>query len=211
MKKILIAAVAAIVLASCGTTGPAAKAPTKKTFEIIEHKGSLIGKDTPNWVGLEQNEIQALPEYKDVYVFLFEERGASLDGVKIWANKFSARSELAGIIKTRVQDKFAGAAAGDKDKLETYFENISKSVADGDYSGAKKEADWWVKAQYYDLKTNQLKDEEVYTYFLLYTIDKKILDKQIAKAIDGAEANKPKTEEEKTARSRVREALAEGF
>lgn len=63
--------------------------------------------------------------------------------------------------------------------------------------------------RYFDADGNP--DGDDYTYLVLYSISKKTLDKLIQNAISGADEDKPKTEEERTVRQRVKEALSEGL
>jgi exoribonuclease II len=114
-------------------------------------------------------------------------------------------SEIADTVSTRVQSKFAGAAAGDKDALETYLEAVVKSMSNASYSGARKKAEYWWQIR----KTTPAGAlEDTYEYHLLVVVPKDVLDKQIQMALAQAGTTvKPKNEEEKTARDRVKKAF----
>ena len=113
------------------------------------------------------------------------------------------------MVKTRVESKAAAAAAGDKDKIDGYLEDIVKTVTDTRLAGFKKESDYWVQMRYFDAEGKPVGDD--FTYLVLYSISKKTLDRLINDALNGADETKPKTEEEKTVRERVREALKKGI
>ena len=202
-----------LVLAGCAsspdmaTQAPEVVAPT---YKIVDHKNMVFGTNAPEWCLKEAFELEQEKDYKGKYVFKFDQSGKDLEGVKLWANGFNAQSQIAKLVNTRVQDKFVGAAAGDKDMLETYMEEVVKILAEARFSGYRQEGDFWALLQYYDTKGKP--DRQEYHYYILYTIDKELLDTQIQKYVDGVDqSDKPKTEEEKTARERVKEAFSDGI
>jgi hypothetical protein len=142
-----------------------------------------------------------------VYLFKFMETGNSVDGLTIWARGFSASSEIARLVSTRVQDKFVGAAAGDKDKLETYLEEVVKSVSEAQYSGAAKVASYWWQIQRADASGNLVQPFE---YYLLYGVPKDQIDQAIKRALAAAD-EKPASPDEQTARDRVKAAMEGGL
>jgi len=126
--------------------------------------------------------------------------------VKLW-QKFQLASQIADTVSTRVQSKFAGAAAGDKDALETYMEAVVKSMSNATYSGARKKAEYWWQIR---KSTPAGGLEDTYEYHLLVVVPKDVLDKQIQMALAEAGMSvKPKNEEEKSARDRVKKAFDE--
>ena len=214
IKIMFLAAVAVIALAGCanklkplGTVSSKIKKP-----EMLDHKNLKWDKPVPGWVAEEPNVIEKTSDYKgkDVYLFKFESpRSKSLEGAELWTRDFSVPSEMARMVKVKVESKAAAAAAGDKDKVEGYLEDIVKTVTSTKLSGFKKETDYWIQMRYFDADGNPTGDD--YTYIVLYSISKKTLDKLIQNAISGADEDKPKSEEEKAVRQRVKEALSEGL
>jgi hypothetical protein len=222
MKKLLMGAgaIALVAFAFACAGGPKA-APEKPKGEIkvepqvyppkvIEHKNTAFGGDVPDWVFLEQDELEKLPEYDGVYVFKFDQTGKDLEGVKAWTRSFTAATEVARMVSTRVMNKFAGAQVGDKDMVETYMEEVAKVLALAEYAGARKKADFWVHLQTFTDEGQ--KDQQVYRYLLLYTVPREQIDAAIQRALDAqSQKAKPKTEEEQTARDRVKELFSEGL
>jgi hypothetical protein len=212
MKRILYAAIAlaaaALFVVSCATTPPIEKPEMSK-----ENRPQVIddqyhgARPTPDWIFLEPAEIEKAGTYKDVYLFKFMETGQSVDGLALWARGFSAASEIARLVSTRVQDKFVGAAAGDKDKLETYMEEVVKSVSEAQYSGATKAASYWWTIQKADASGNLTQANE---YYLLYSVPKDQIDQAIKRAIAAAD-QKPASPDEQTARDRVKAAMEGGL
>jgi hypothetical protein len=184
-------------------------APILKRPDILDHKNYKWGRDVPDWVTMDAVEVEQLEKYEDSYVFKFESpRAQSLQGAELWTKNFTAASQIAQIVQNRVQTKFAGAAAGDIDMLETYMEQVVQSFSDAQFSGYTPEDDYWVQMRYYDEEGEV--DEEAYTYVVIYTIEKDVLDEMVQNALENA-GEEPDTEEEKSARDRVQEAFAEGL
>ena len=209
MKRFAIFApvIAALLAASCASAPPKVEKPkmTKEnTVEIIDdmyHKT----REVPDWIFLDASEINKSSEYKDFYVFKSSQTGKDIDGLKLWVRGFLVSSDMARVVSTRVKDTFTGAAAGDKDKLESYMEEVVKSVSESQFSGARAKMEYWWQIR----KANADGSiADTYEYHVLYTIDKKQVDDAIRRALDEA-ANrvKPVTKDEQTARDRVKKAM----
>lgn len=207
----LIAAVTlAFVLAGCASEPEPAPEPTPvdlaqaPSFRIIEHKNSTLGGDVPDWTTMDVGALEDDPRFEGRFVFRFEETGGNLQGVKAIADNMRAPSELARLISTRVEQVFAGAEVGDQDFVETYFENVVKTVSETEVNGFRKYGDFWVLKEYYD--ANGAATEREYAYYTLYTIEEEIVSELVGRAIEGVE---PTTEEEVSAQQRVRDILDE--
>jgi hypothetical protein len=163
--------------------------------KVIEHKLTALGGDVPEWVFQYANgeDFEGMREYRDDYVFIFEQTGKDLEGVKAWTRSFSAATEVARMVSTRVMNKFAGAQVGDKDMVETYMEEVAKILAVAEYANGKP-------------------TEKIYTYFLFYTVPREQIDAAIQRSLDAqSNKDKPKTEEEQVARDRVKELFSDGL
>jgi len=219
MKKITFlcasAAASALVLASCASAPaapPASKMPAAKeaTIEVIDDQ--FHEKKYPDWVkmtsnpsDIEESDAILKSDKGKVYVFVTSLTGKDLNGVQTWAKNFNMASDIAAAISTRVQSTFAGAAAGDRDKLEGYMEQVVKTMSSATYSGARRKSDYWARIRE---TTPDGKVSDYYEYWLLVTIPKDVLDQQIKAAMGAADAAaKPKTAEEQTARDRVKKAF----
>ncbi len=184
----LIAALMVIVvLAGCNTSGKAApgiKLETTAKVETIEHKGSALGvKDIPPWLStfIQRNgtrSVEALPDYKGKYVIIGQANGAGLQQVETWAKNFDAQQQIGATIETRVASVFKAhenlLPGGDDAKRK--YDNAINTLVRATYTGAKQEADWWLHQKI----TEKGKEPETrYTSYVLYTIDRSILDQQI--------------------------------
>ena len=178
--------------------------------ELLDHKNFKFGREVPDWVALEASEIEARELYPSSYAFKFESpRAQDLQGAQIWTRNFIATSELAQIVRDRVEVKFAGAVAGDIDLVESYLEQVVQRVSETEFSGYRPVSDYWLQLRYYSADGSV--EEDAYTYIVLYTIPKAILDGLIQQSLEGADAEQPASEEERSARALVREAFEEGL
>ncbi len=184
------------------TQGAAMEAPS---FKIIENQNSALGGEIPFWVTQDTGALEQDQRFKDNYVFKIEENGQSLTGVKTLANNLDAPSEIGRLVNTRVQQKFGGAQVGDDKAVETYFENVVKTLANATISGFRKYGEFWVLKQYYD---NGSLGKKEYTYYVLYTIARSKVDSLIQDAI--AET-KPQNDAQTTAKERVKQIFDGGL
>jgi len=173
---------------------------------IVDHKTKDFGGNVPRWVTKTPLQLQKEDMYQDYYVFIEDQMGKDLDGVKIWATNFSVNANIARMVANRVETRFAGAAVGDKDMVETYMENVVKSVSAASFSRVVIEDEFWIKRQ------NKTNGEIQYRYLFLVTVPKSEIDAAIQRAFEEAsDQSKPKTEEEEVARERVKDIFEEGF
>ena len=206
MKKAVVLLGAAALVVSC-----ASQPKVEKPVVTQEGKVQVIddiyhlSRETPDWIFLEPAEIEKASEYRDLYVFKGVSTGKDINGLQLWVKGFIVSADLARFVSVRVQDKFVGAAAGDIDKLETYMEDVVKSVSEAQYSGARivKQYWWQIRKARADGGI-----DDIYEYYVLYTVDKKQIDAAIRRAIEQNDAKaKAKTEDEQTARDRVKKIM----
>ncbi len=212
---VVVLAIVGLVLVGCAgkKEAPAPKGELKVEPQVyppkvIEHKTSSFGGNPPDWVFATQEDLEKSDKFKGQYVFIFDEKGENLDGLKAWTRSFAAASEVARMVSTRVKNKFAGAQVGDKDMVETYMEEVVQVLAEAQYSGAKKVDDFWVLQQTF---TDEGKpDKKEYRYLLLYAVPREQIDEAIKRALEEqAGKSKPKTQEEQKARERVQQIFEE--
>ncbi len=183
--------------------------PIVKQPDILDHKNYKFGREIPDWVFMEGFEIEQLREYRDFYVFKFESpRAQSLQGAQMWARNFQAAAELAQTIRNRVEVKFAGSAAGDLDRVDEYLEEVVNSLSTAQFSGYRPEADYWLKLRYYDAEGDVA--EEAYTYYVMYTIPREVLDRTVMRALEEAD-DETVSDEERRVRNRVKDAFENGL
>lgn len=213
MKKILAMTAVAVMFASCGgSTPPPANDPVtnpsvQELEVVITYQDKDLGVPIPAWVRTSELDLQNSPDYKDFYVFKFMEEGQDLRGTQLAAEKLQAAPAVASQINQRVQAKFVGAEVGDRNLMETYMENVVKSLSDAQIAGLRTQ-NFWTKVRVTS-PDGQVKD--VYRVRTLATIPRQTLDTLIKRALDGTERERPLTEGQRAARARVRQAIEEGF
>ncbi len=209
---------AAVVVMLAALAGGCASTPDPsdeavQPFVVLEHRGSSRGVDAPEWVRVSlegASAVEAMDEFEGKYAVIVEETGEDLRGVEMWAQNFSAPSQIAQRVSTRVEQRFAGAAAGEVDEIDTYMENVVKTLSDAQFSGFSLAGEWWVKYRWYE-EDRETVDRDEYRYVVLYTIDRDVLDRQVDNAISAVEAEmqEPQTDNERTVRDHVRRSLEE--
>jgi len=215
MKRLIVLAITALLIGAffvgCvsqqkgdNTAKPTLAPPPPP--QIIEHKTSDFGGQPPKWVEKTALELEKEKEYDQFYVFIIDESGKNLDGLKTYAKNFVAADAVAKMVSVRVESKFVGAAAGDKDMLETYMENVVKTVSKANFSGLRVNDEFWVKKRYFNQDGSV--DKEEYRYLFLITVPRKAIDDAVK---NGFDAVKPETKEEKAAVDRVKDAWGTGL
>jgi hypothetical protein len=223
MKRVLISVLALAALAFAACSGGPKNAPVEapgyveqtNTYTVLDHKAKAVGGDVPDWVTLYIDRgiagVEALDAFKDKYVFVGEDTGTNLNALRQWSTGFTVAQEMGRMVSTRVQAKFVGAAAGSPDaEYGRYFEDVVKNVSDATFSGARKENDFWLLKRYFRADGKTV-DRETYDFYVLVTIDKADLEKQINDLLNGVARDAPLTQEQQTAVDRVKEAFYEGF
>ena len=201
----VVAAIA--IIAGCASAPDTEPAEIQEaSFRIVEHKNSTLGGNIPDWTSMAVGQLEDDERFDGRFVFRFEETGGDLTGVRNIADNMNAPSEVARLISTRVDQVFAGAQVGDQDFVETYFENVVRTLASAEINGLRKYDDFWVLKEY--VNANGSSGDREYAYYTLYTIEESIVDELVERAIDNLDAE---TEEEVTARDRVRQILDGGL
>ncbi|MBN1523397.1 MAG: hypothetical protein JW904_02835 [Spirochaetales bacterium] len=209
MKRIIVVSlVAAAMLFSACASNPKPKdpniGPTDKnapqTSEIINHQYRGLS-NVPDWVLLDQGDIEKMSDFKGFMVYKDTFSGQDLNGVKIMAQDFAIDSQIARNVSVRIQSKFAGAMVGTVDGADSYFEKIVKSLAEARIGGIRKHADYWLLRRY----TNPDKTvKDVYEYYILTKVPEEEVQKAVARAFN---ENPPKSENEIRARDKVKEIM----
>ena len=190
---VLLAVSAAMgIFLSCASTGDGAKAErieldSKGKVVTLDHKGTGLGIDKlPQWLAEYMDRgvrgVEDLTDYQGKYCIVAFEQGTELQSVLTWTNNFNAQQQIAEQISTSVASVFKAneSKVPGNDDSQRKYSNAIKTLVSASYSGARQEGDWWVKQRISEGRN----DETRYTAYVLYSIDRKILDKQIADAIN---------------------------
>jgi hypothetical protein len=178
---------------------------------ILRHKGSELGiNELPSWVSAYMNKsiagVQAMPEYKDYYAVIGTERGVNLQFVLTWADNFSAQQQIGAILRTTVASTFEAVAKGlaqsaggansasssgtGSGSYQQAINNSINTLVAATYSGARREADYWVLQRAYD-PDQPSKYSDEYIAFVLYIIPKDLLNQQVITHLQGNAVQDP--------------------
>ena len=167
---------------------PGIKLESTAKVETVEHKGTALGIDTvPQWLSefIQRNGTRAvedLPDFKGKYVIIGQANGSGLQQVETWAKNFDAQQQIGATIRTRVASVFKAHEnlLPDEEDSKRKYDNAINTLVQATYTGAQQISDWWIHQKV----TEKGKDPETrYTSYVLYTIDKKILDQQISNEV----------------------------
>ena len=198
--KILLGAV---IIASIIAAAGCASKPKVRIVEL-ENKGTMTSTKTPVWVtdyvekGI--SKVQAQSEFKNKYAVVGEESGVNRQFVVAWADNFSAQQRIGAMLRTNIASEYQArvkgkaqstggatpAVAGESTGIyQQEIDSVINSVVNVSYSGAQREADWWSLRRRYD---PDVKDAytDAYTAYVLYSIPKAELNRQIAQALETA-------------------------
>jgi hypothetical protein len=164
----------------------------------IETKGTATGNPTPEWfkIYLDQgvSGLQAMPQYSDKYCIVGEANGTNRSFVLSWADQASAQQRIGALLRTNVASRYSAAvtasslSTGSPEEASGQFsqeiDNIVNTLVNVSYSGAQREADWWVLRERHDTINNTYSEE--YIAFVLYTVPRTELNRQIAFALENS-------------------------
>lgn len=195
-KAVMMIALA-IIISACATT--------KVKVVELENKGTSMNVPTPEWIKLYTAggimKVQALSQFKGKYCIIGEESGTNKKFVLAWADEFSAQQRIGAMLRTQIDSLYHAKVDGDdkstggpnstistgegSGKYDQEIKNTINTVVSITYSGAQRDSDWWSLRRRYDLDQKDVFSDE-YTAYVMYTIPRKILDDQVAKALESA-------------------------
>jgi len=201
MKIVKKALAALTVITIVALVGCASK-PKVKVVEM-ENKGTSMNIKTPDWIKTyTANGISAVQaQYKDKYCIIGEESGVNKQFVLTWADNFSAQQRIGAMLRTNIESEYQARVKGlatstgganattsqaaSTGELNNQINSVINALVNVSYSGAQREADWWSLRRRYD-PDNKGEFTDEYTAYVLYTIPKKELNTQVAKAMTTA-------------------------
>jgi hypothetical protein len=196
--KVILAALAVMAALVSGCAG----GPVVRTEEQ-DNKGNAVGVSTPDWIKLYVasgvTAVQAQPQFKDKYCIVGEESSTNRQFALAWADNFSAQQRIGAMLRTTIASKYEAAvtgssqstggansttaAGGNSAEYKQQIDNAINAVVNVSYSGAQRDSDWWVLMRRYDPDQKGVFSDE-YTAYVLYTIPKAELNRQIASALE---------------------------
>jgi hypothetical protein len=175
----------------------------KVTTTELDNKGRAIGVPAPDWIKLYVSSgvtaIQAQPQFKDRYCIVGEETSTNRQFALAWADNFSAQQRIGAMLRTTIASKYQAAvsgasassggansstaAGGSSAEYRQEIDSSINAIVNASYSGAQRDSDWWVLMRRYDPDQKDEYSDE-YTAYVLYTIPKAELNRQIAQELE---------------------------
>src|SRR4030042_6390569 len=109
MKKVAYLLLLVVVLFAVGCASapkekkPAVAVTAAPEYQIVDHKTRDFGGTPPDWVTKSATELESTAKYKEFYVFVDDQIGKDLEGLKLWARGFSIGSQTSPTVSTRVE------------------------------------------------------------------------------------------------------------
>lgn len=204
LNKVLISTVA-VAAVFCAFASAKAKAPKNVANrpELIDWQGATLGKEIPDWVMAVNDGDNAkvgkelkIDESEDM-IFVVNGRGTDLDFVKTWVDNIDARREISTSISQVVATTAEAAMSGmqgvdETTKKKMYNDSVNMASAI-ELSGLSKKASYWIKTRTLPvgMKAKKAKESDYsieYTYFVVFTMNKKMYQTQVDHAMNKVES-----------------------
>jgi hypothetical protein len=193
--------------------------------QIIESENGPGEYGLPTWVrGYLDNGvrgIESLDSYRGKYAFVGKNRGENLNVLRQWADGFTATQDLPRLIAQRTERRLVAAAVlYPDDEYGEYFESFIKKMSDEEYPDALKEQTFWFKQKLKAVNEEAVDDEDLpkedvfierYEFFVLMSIDRETLKKQIEETMAGVKTKSTPTRNQTQAITKIRQTFFEGF
>lgn len=193
--KWIAAAVALAAMTGCVSTSPV-KNEVKSGAQIIDWQGSELGRAVPEWVyavnDSDKAAIAKLPEMEGKIPFSVTGTGKERDLLKIWVDTNDASAELSKLIQENVTATAETGTRGNKDADDGAAKKMAQAIttvfSNTQFSGFAKERDFWTQVR-------RLDGETEYRYYVLYSIDRENLSRQIDVALGKISVENEKEQE----------------
>jgi len=182
---------------------------TTEIGNIIETKSGTSergARSLPGWVfafingGIEA--VEQIDSYSDKYVFIGVNEGDKFTALSKWADNFSAEQDFSMLAANRIEERLiSNASLYPDDEYGLFFERFVKSAYSAEYQGAVKEDTYWIRHSL----------PEIYTFFVLITIDKNTMQLIVRRMMTQATAAANPTGSQAASVNRLRQTFFEGF
>lgn len=204
--------VAVMMMAAFGSMGAFAAKKAKDTkvkIEIVNRPGFALGTDIPGWVesvleGDNKKIAKSLKiDLKESQIFVFSNQGTDLEFLKTWTDQVDVQRQVANSFSMAVGQSanavFQGTS-GDESSRKQAIDQTVKALSALEINGLLKEAQYWIqfKKPKQGIKVTKKSPESCfdfyYEYYVVFTMDRDIYDKQLDAALNGVEDNTSETE-----------------
>lgn len=209
VSKIILASAALVLLAA--TSVFAAKAKAAKTkIEIVDRPGFALGTAIPDWVVAvlegENKKVAKALKFDDAktQVFVFTNQGDNLEFLKTWTDQVDVQRQVANSFSMAVGQSanavLQGNSGANKTKIQQSVDQTIKTLSALELNGLLKGAQYWIQFRKpkQGVKVNNKSTDKdfdyYYEYYVVFTMDRAVYDKQLDAALNGVEDNTSETE-----------------
>jgi hypothetical protein len=225
-KKYSAAACLSIVLIffSCVTKNPPNYFPVpdsginpNENPEIIEIGNILETKNgsasqMPVWLrsflGSGINAVEKLEAYNNKYVFIVNNEGDNIATLTKWVEHYTVLHDFPMLAADRIEKRmYLTASLYPDDEYGAFYEAMMHNAYKTEYIEAVKEDYYWIKIK----SGNEEEPAENYIFYLLITIEKKIMQSIIRDMITETNEAVKLTKNQNNAVNKLRNTFFEGF
>jgi hypothetical protein len=182
--------------------------PSPFIASIQDYKNRAAGTGLRPWIrayfDYDNQGIEALEQYRDVYAFVALQSGDSTSLLDQWLRSFSLNQDFPRLVAARIRRRFTWNLS--RSAAEEYGKNLDEAVRaayNTPFSGARKEDDSWVFAE-------EPETAGEYRYLILFTVPRDQLEEQINEILSGVRVEGA-SRDQSAAFNRVRGNFFEGF
>ena len=189
--------------------------------EIIATQNGMGRAFLPQWLIMYLEggilEIESSEIFRDKYIFIGRNWGTNLSIITRWAENYNVYHDFPRLAAARIENRLITAAnLYPDDEYGDYFEALVKKAFNTEYTGALKDETFWIKTRTHQEADPDEPDQiveplELYEYFILISIDKKLLQTQIQKLMAEINIINIPTRNQRAAVSRVEQIFFVGF
>ena len=208
VSKIIFASAALAVLGASGIFAAPAK-PAKVKVEVVDSAGFPFGEELPAWVkavalGDNTEVAKALKiDEKQYQVFVFSSNGDNLDFLKTWVDQVDVQRNVANSFSIAVsqasQSLLQGNSGSDATEVNKAINQMTAALSAIELNGLLKQAQYWAQFRRpkqgvkISKKSTDNDFDYYYTYYVVFTMNRKVYDTQLAAALNGVEDNTSET------------------
>ena len=209
MKAKIFAVVTVLALLASANVFAAKKGKeAKQKIEIVNRPGIALGTEVPGWVVavLEGDNKKIAKSLKfdldEVQIFVFSNQGPDLEFLKTWTDQVDVQRQVANSFSVAVGQSanavFQGAS-GDQNKKQMAIDQTVKALSAMELNGLLKEAQYWMQFRKpkqgvkITKKSTDADYDFYYEYYVVFTMNRKVYEKQLAAALNGVEDNASET------------------
>ncbi|MCH5289851.1 MAG: hypothetical protein J1E32_08075 [Treponema sp.] len=206
--KVIVASAVFAVLGASGVF--AAKAKDQKVkIEVVDRPGIALGAEVPEWVvsvanGDNKQVAKSLKiDEKEYQIFVFSNQGDNLEFLKTWSDQVDVQRQVVNSLSMAVGQSadavFQGTSSDGSTNVNRAIDQTVKALSAMEINGLLKQAQYWIQYRKpkqgvkISKKSTENDFDYYYEYYVVFTMNRKIYDKQLKAALDGVEDNASET------------------